>query len=275
MAAFAAAIEGVAKCAGLSRLELAAAWQLVLSRRFGCEEGRFMLPFGDLLNHSFEPSCAWRKPEKGGPSTWQLRTLRPLRVGEPINFEYCKDPNHLLLSTSGFIVPGNPYNRIMVKPADLRRGLAAACAEGGAGAAAAAEFAAWRAEEIGRQLADPEEDGPGLSMMMVARTKDGVQWNPLWLDLCGLATTSDPRGPHWSQSPGGVEGYCDTLERASWRLFETGLDEDAEALLSRGLTPNAELALRFRLGQKELLMEAVELLREQMLSRTVAVPAPR
>jgi len=260
LAAKVSAVEQVASWRGIDRDALLAAWQLMASRRFGCEDGRFMLPLGDLLNHSFQPSCAWERPEQGGRASWRLTALSRLDRGDVINFEYCQDPNHLLLSTSGFVVSDNPFNRIMAKPSDIRRCLAAV-----ANPSSAADFAQWRAGEIERQVPDPEEDSPGMSMYVVGRVPGGIQWNPLWLDLCGLAV-SISSDPHWSRQPGGAEAFCRTVEGASWGLFETAASEDSAAIERGHLSPNGLLSAQFLLGQKQLLEEAVSSLRRRMAS---------
>lgn len=249
-------LDKLSSCSGTDRSELAASLQLVMTRRFGCEEGRFMLPIGDLMNHSFYPTCVWEKPTPERQS-WRLVAGRGgVQPNEPISFCYCSDPNHLLLSTVGFVVPGNPFSRIMVKPHELRRCLTTAIAEG-PGAAAPEEFAKWRQEQIEENLPDPEEDGPGVSMFFVGRKGGGTQWNPLWLNLCGLAMATSMDGEHWSRRPGGLEEYFGVLKNASWHLFDTTLEEDEEAMKAQGLSQNRELALAFRMQQKEVLTEAL------------------
>jgi len=259
------AVEAIASFRGLPIFSVAAALQLVRSRRFGCEMGRFMLPLGDMLNHSFQPTCVWEKPVLEGRQSWRLVAVRDIQQGEPINFCYCSDPNHLLLSTNGFIVPKNPFSRIMVKPKDIRHSLLAVCEEE-PGASASADFVRWRKEEIERALADfdVEEDGPGVSMFLVGRKGAGTQWNPLWLNLCGMAIAKDAQGPHWSQRTGGCEEYLSALERASWGVFRTTQEEDGKAAKVSGLTENQQLALQFRLEQKEVMAEALSSFRQQI-----------
>lgn len=249
-------LDKLASCSGIDRSALAAAMQLVRTRRFGCEQGRFMLPLGDLTNHSFYPTCVWDKPTPER-QTWRLKAARGgMQPNEPITFCYCTDPNHLLLHTSGFVVPENPFTRIMVKPRELRESLISASAEG-PGAAAPEEFAKWRREQIEENLPDPEEDGPGVSMFFVGRKGGGTQWNPLWLNLCGLAMATSMDGAHWSQRPGGVDEYFGVLKNASWRIFGTTLEDDQEAMKAEGLSENRQLALAFRIQQKEVLTEAL------------------
>merc|ERR1711971_10067 len=247
--ALSSGLDKLASCSGIDRSQLADAMQLVMTRRFGCEQGNFMLPIGDLANHSFYPTCVWDKPIPER-QTWRLVAGRGgVQANEPITRCYCSDPNHLLLSTAGFIVPGNPFSRIMVKPRQLRECLTAAIAEG-PGAAAPEEFAKWRREQIEENLPDPEEDGPGVSMFFVGRHGGGTQWNPLWLNLCGLAMATSMDAPHWSRRPGGVDEYFGVLESASWHLFDTTLEEDQEAMKDGGLSNSRELALAFRIQQK-------------------------
>jgi len=250
-------LDKLASCTAIDRSALAAALQLVMTRRFGCEQGRFMLPIGDLLNHDFYPTCVWDKPTPER-QTWRLKAGRGgMQPNEPITFCYCSDPNHLLMRTVGFVVPGNPFNRIMVKPCELRECLAAASAEG-PGAAAPEEFSKWRQEQIAENLQDPEEDGPGMSMFFIGRSGGGTQWNPLWLNLCGLAMATSKDGDHWSRRPGGVDEYFGVLKNASWHMFDTTLEEDQEAIKAESLSENRQLALAFRIQQKEVLTEALD-----------------
>lgn len=256
------ALGKLAECTGMLKSELAAAMQLVRSRRFGYEEGRYMLPLGDLCNHSFYPTCVWEKPTAERRS-WRLVALKDLQPADSLTFSYCSDPNHLLLSTSGFIVPNNPFSRIMAKPADLRRSLEAVSAEG-SGAKAAPDFKAWRKAEIEKNLSDPDEDGAGVSMFLVGRQGAGTQWNPLWLNLCGLAIASGMEGEHWSRREGGVQEYLGAVEKASWKLFETTAEEDRKLLESGDLTANRRMCVEFRLDQKAVLQDAINGFRGQV-----------
>lgn len=259
LTATAKAYGSLAELRGLGTTELLQAMHLVHSRRFGCDDGRVMFPVGDLLNHSFEPSCEIVTPQ-GDVLTWQIRTKRHVSKGEPLTHRYCDDPNHMLLLNSGFVVPGNPNNRIMARPCDLRR-----CLSSVMRADVGEVFAGWRQAQIEEQLPDPE-GGAGMSMLLLGPGKDGgLMWNPLWLNLCGLAIISSAQDPHWSTRPGGKEDYCDAVEKASWGLFATSLDADLRDLAAEEVSANKALALEFRIGQKELLIEAIALLRQQIL----------
>ena len=48
----------------------------------------------------------------------------------------------------------------MVRPKDLRAALRSVCGK------SSEEFSAWRLEQFEEQLADPEEEGQGLSMFL-------------------------------------------------------------------------------------------------------------
>jgi len=166
------------------------------------------------------------KTVAGGEQAWRCIALRALEAGEPINWCYSKDPNHLILTTQGFIIPENPFNRVMAKPADLRKCLDSVAAP------AVSDFARWRTEEIAKQLPDPEPDAPGAALFVVGAAEGGVQWNPLWLNLCGLAVSADGQ-THWNQQPGGKQRYYNALERATLR---------SAARLSLVLSPQAQMA---------------------------------
>ncbi|CAK9007257.1 unnamed protein product [Durusdinium trenchii] len=258
------AVELLAEKSGLEATELKEALQLVLGRRFSCEVSTGMIPLGDLLNHRFYPSCEWESPSTASPESWKLRAKMDIAPGETLNFAYCEDPNHLLMTTSGFVVEENPYDRIMARPKDLREALASVC-----NAQSNEDFAQWRKQQFKEQLPDPEEEGVGLSMYLVGRQPGGIQWNDSWLNLVGLAVTEDPQGQHWSATPEGLQMYLDALEKASWSLFPRGrLEED----LAKGddfKSDNQEMAATMRRGYKQMLKEAVEKLKDRLLAGDV------
>ncbi|CAK0890302.1 unnamed protein product [Prorocentrum cordatum] len=115
-------------------------------------------------------------------------------------------------------MPENPFNRVMAKPADLRRSLDSVAVP------ALSEFAQWRAAEIAKELPDPVPDNPGAALFVVGAAEGGVRWNPLWLNLCGLAVSADGQ-THWQQQPGGKQRYYNALERATLQLFDTTYEE--------------------------------------------------
>lgn len=252
-----AALRRLSELRGLDIRAVTSAWQLVSSRRFGYDEGHMMLPIGDLLNHSFDPTCAWEPPSATSPA-WRCVATRALEAGEPINWCYAKDPNHLMLSTQGFIMPENPFNRVMAKPADLRRCLEAVFAP------ALSEFSQWRSEELAKQLPDPVPNVPGAALFVVGCAENGVQWNPLWLNMVGMAVSTDGQ-THWSQVPGGKQRFYAALEKATLMLFDTTYDEDVAALEAGGLSANRKLAKMFLLGQKELALFALGSLQQQLV----------
>lgn len=251
------AVAVVAKKWGFVDEELRAAWQLVRSRRFGSELGTCMIPLGDFLNHTCYPSCAWEPPTAQQPEVWKLRAKLDLAPGDSINFSYCEDPNHLLLSTIGVVLKDNPHSRIMARPRDLRKALLGVC-----NPQSPEEFAIWRREELERQVPEPKEEGAGMSMFLVGRQPGGLQWNPLWLDLVGLAITDSPDGQHWSAALGGTERYLAALEEASWSLFPRRLEDDPGAASETSW--NQVLAAELRCGQKSLLSEALASLRTRL-----------
>jgi len=252
------AVELLVQKSGMSDLALRESLQLVWGRRFSCDVATGMIPLGDLLNHRFYPSCAWESPTTDNPEVWKLRAKMDISPGESLNFCYCEDPNHLLMTTSGFVVKENPYDRIMVRPRELREALFSVCNE-----KSSEDFASWRKEQIEEQLPDPEDKGVGLSMYLVGRQPGGIQWNDLWLNMVGLAVTEDPNGAHWSASAEGLEMYLEALDKASWSLFPQSLEQD----LAKGETftdANQEMAAMMRRGYKELLKEAVEKLKGRL-----------
>lgn len=252
------AIASVAALRGISDKELRSAWQLVISRRFGSELGRVMVPVGDFTNHSFYPSAGWEPPTAQRPDSWICRAKIDIAAGESINWTYCEDPNHLLLSTLGCVMKENPHSRIMVRPSDLRKALELVCND-----ASPADFKTFREAEIKKLVPAVEEEGVGLSMFLVGRRPGGLQWNPLWLDLVGLAVCESGE-KHFSQEVGGTERYLDALETASWSVFSRGKMEDDPGAPSA--KPNQVLAADLRLGQKALLRDAVAGIRTRLAS---------
>ncbi|CAE7892503.1 Setd3 [Symbiodinium sp. KB8] len=228
-------ISQIAEASGLPDTEFREAMQLVMGRRFGSETSRAMMPIGDLLNHRFYPSCEWETPTPDTPC-WRLKSKMDLSPGDSLNHLYCEDPNHLLLQQSGFIMNENPHNRIMARPVDLRNALYSVC-----NSSSPEDFASFRKDEIEKELPDPDEEGVGLSMFLVGRRPGGLQWNPLWLDMIGLAVTESPDAPHWGTSPEGMEKYLHALETASWSLFPTSLEEVEADWTERAAVESAAL----------------------------------
>lgn len=249
-------ISQIAEASGLPDTEFREAMQLVMGRRFGSETSRAMMPIGDLLNHRFYPSCEWETPTPDTPC-WRLKSKMDLSPGDSLNHLYCEDPNHLLLQQSGFIMNENPHNRIMARPVDLRNALYSVC-----NSSSPEDFASFRKDEIEKELPDPDEEGVGLSMFLVGRRPGGLQWNPLWLDMIGLAVTESPDAPHWGTSPEGMEKYLHALETASWSLFPTSLEEDKDD--GKSISSNLEMATALRRGYKELLRGAIDSLRVRL-----------
>ncbi|CAE7610498.1 setd3 [Symbiodinium sp. CCMP2456] len=235
-------ISRIAEASGLPDTEFREAMQLVMGRRFGSDTSRAMMPIGDLLNHRFYPSCEWETPTPDTPC-WRLKSKMDLSPGDSLNHLYCEDPNHLLLQQSGFIMNENPHNRIMARPVDLRNALFSVC-----NSSSPEDFASFRKDEVEKQLPDPDEEGVGLSMFLVGRRPGGLQWNPLWLDMIGLAVTESPDAPHWGTSPEGMEKYLHALETASWSLFPTSLEEDTDD--GKSVSSNLEMATALRRGYK-------------------------
>lgn len=252
------AVQLLVEKSGLADVPLRESLMLVWGRRFSCDVATGMIPLGDLLNHRFYPSCAWESPTPESPDVWKLRAKMDMAAGDSLNFCYCEDPNHLLMTTSGFVVKENPYDRIMVRPSDLRKALLSVCNE-----KSSEDFASWREQQIEEQLPDPEEEGVGLSMYLVGRQPGGIQWNDLWLNMIGLAVTEDPNGEHWSATPEGLQMYLAAMEKASWSLFPQSLEQD----LAQGedfADSNQEMAATMRRGYKELLKEAVDKLKDRL-----------
>eukprot|EP00929_Paragymnodinium_shiwhaense_P071227 TRINITY_DN36220_c0_g1_i1.p1 TRINITY_DN36220_c0_g1~~TRINITY_DN36220_c0_g1_i1.p1 ORF type:complete len:498 (+),score=80.13 TRINITY_DN36220_c0_g1_i1:142-1635(+) len=247
----------VAKKNGLPDEALREAWQLVKGRRFASDTCAVMIPVGDFLNHSLESSCAWDFPTPQHPDSWTLKAKHDIKEGEPLTFTYCEDPNHLLVGSSGFVLPENPNNRIMVRPCDLRQALLKI-----SNPSSPFQFAEWRKTEIFKQLPDPEEEGVGLGMFLVGRVPNGIQWNPLWLNLVGLAITQSPDAV-WNKLPDGNKQFIEAIEAASWSIFNSGLEADLSTDVSAA-SPNVQLAAAFRRSYKKLMQEALTKLRQNM-----------
>ncbi|CAJ1451138.1 unnamed protein product [Effrenium voratum] len=238
----------------MNEVDVKEAMQIVLGRAFTCDLLTCMLPVGDMLNHTFYPSCEVEAPSVGAES-WKLRSKMDLQPGEELSWCYCEDPNHLLLQASGFVMQENPHNRIMARPSDLRKALLSVCNE-----KSPEDFDKERRKKFIEALPDPEEEGVGLSMFLVGRQPGGIQWNPLWLDLIGFAVTESPDAQHWGKTPEGTKHYFQALEKASWSLFPRNLKDDTESFTEK----NEELAAVLRRGYKKLLQEALDGLKTRL-----------
>jgi len=248
------ALQLLAAKSRMNEVDVKEAMQIVLGRAFTCDLLTCMLPVGDMLNHTFYPSCEVEAPSVGAES-WKLRSKMDLKPGEELSWCYCEDPNHLLLQASGFVMQENPHNRIMARPSDLRKALLSVCNE-----KSPEDFDKERRKKFIEALPDPEEEGVGLSMFLVGRQPGGIQWNPLWLDLIGFAVTESPDAQHWGKTPEGMKHYFQALEKASWSLFPRNLKDDTESFTEK----NEELAAVLRRGYKKLLQEALDGLKTRL-----------
>lgn len=237
------------------------ALQLVRTRRF-CIAGRSMLvPVLDLLNHSSQPqaqveppaddfvifgaACA---PRPGDEDAFSLRAAAAVPSGGELTWEYCQDPNDLLLSTHGFIVPDSPFDRLVVRPAELRTALQVVAEA----SAASGPFADAKASEVLCRLPDlgPPQTGRGLVLLDGLGQAGRPTWNPDWLELCWFMQLSGPGEPHWSRRPGGAEllraavGLAVGALRGQWELTA----EEARQL-EEGCGVGRRAALEFRREQ--------------------------
>ncbi len=93
-------------------------WALavVTSRAFrtqGPSNPASMLPLIDMCNHSFAPNCAIAPMRAGGAA--HLVAARNISAGEPLLLSYGNLENDFLLMDYGFVVPGNPYDRVQLR----------------------------------------------------------------------------------------------------------------------------------------------------------------
>ena len=95
---------------------LCAGWALaaVTSRAFrvaGPSQPASMLPLIDMCNHSFAPNC---KLQTSGNGDVQLVTLHHISQQQPLQLSYGNLSNDFLLMDYGFVVPGNPFDRVQL-----------------------------------------------------------------------------------------------------------------------------------------------------------------
>lgn len=83
---------------------------LVSSRNFGYlrhgMEESGMVPYADLLNHSFEPNTVWYFDDAS--DSFVVEATRPIPAGEQIYDSYGHKPNNELYLYYGFTLPNNP-----------------------------------------------------------------------------------------------------------------------------------------------------------------------
>lgn len=70
-----------------------------------------MLPLIDMCNHSFAPNC---KLQTTGSGDVQLVTLQHIPQQQPLQLSYGSLSNDFLLMDYGFVVPGNPFERVQL-----------------------------------------------------------------------------------------------------------------------------------------------------------------
>lgn len=95
---------------------LCAGWALavVTSRAFrvaGPSQPASMLPLIDMCNHSFAPNC---KIQTTGSGDVQLVALQHIPQQQPLQLSYGNLSNDFLLMDYGFVMPGNPFDRVQL-----------------------------------------------------------------------------------------------------------------------------------------------------------------
>ena len=70
-----------------------------------------MLPLIDMCNHSFAPNC---KLQTTGSGDVQLVTLQHIPQQQPLQLSYGNLSNDFLLMDYGFVMPGNPFDRVQL-----------------------------------------------------------------------------------------------------------------------------------------------------------------
>lgn len=70
-----------------------------------------MVPQADLANHAFQPNAVYAL--KASQGIFELRSCSPIAAGQPICITYgTEKTNFELMRDYGFIVPGNPNDRL-------------------------------------------------------------------------------------------------------------------------------------------------------------------
>ena len=70
-----------------------------------------MLPLIDMCNHSFTPNCKLQPVNNGD---LQLVALQDVPQQQPLHISYGNLSNDFLLMDYGFVVPGNPFDRVQL-----------------------------------------------------------------------------------------------------------------------------------------------------------------
>lgn len=95
---------------------MSAGWALavVTSRAFkvaGPSQPASLLPLIDLCNHCFTPNCKIQSTSNGEV---QLLALQDIPQQQPLQLSYGNLNNDFLLMDYGFMVPGNPFDRVQL-----------------------------------------------------------------------------------------------------------------------------------------------------------------
>ena len=87
----------------------------VTSRAFrvaGPSQPASMLPLVDMCNHDFAPNAQLRA---GPGNSVSLVALRSLAAGEPVLISYGMLSNNFFLLDFGFVIRGNPHDRVELR----------------------------------------------------------------------------------------------------------------------------------------------------------------
>eukprot|EP01018_Ginkgo_biloba_P020126 Gb_07348 [translate_table: standard] len=75
------------------------------------QDANMLIPYADMMNHSFEPNCSYRWRAKDRMLEVVINAGQSIRAGDEMTFSYMKEiPNNILMERYGFSSPVNPWD---------------------------------------------------------------------------------------------------------------------------------------------------------------------
>ncbi|KAL9667220.1 hypothetical protein QQ045_001570 [Rhodiola kirilowii] len=225
-----------------------------------------MLPLVDMCNHSFSPNAQIVQGPNSENSNILVKVVaeRPLKRDDSLSLNYGCLNNDLFLLDYGFVVPSNPYDCI-----ELRYDGALLDAASMASGVSSPNFSSpspWQLqilEQLGFVGENPDLkvilggadliEGRLLAALRVLLAADKECVNQYDLNTLKSLSVEAPLGiPTELAALRTVVALCViALEH-----FPTKLMDD-EAILQKGVSPSAELAIRFRIQKKSVIIDTM------------------
>ena len=235
-------------------------------RVYGPRNPAGLLPLIDMCNHTFDPNCKVRLAS-GGLGV-DLVAIKPLDAGTPLTLCYGELPNDFLLLDYGFVDPTNPYDAVKLAFSSVVDSVVATAEDEDQYAQQPKPWQIDLIAQLGLTRTSEVEIGGGskdpIGWKMLAATRILCATNQAQVrgrELRSLGDISKPLtdGRSERRARRVLASIC-ALALAS---FPTTSEEDeAELQACEPTDGDLKLAIRFRMGKKRILVNAIRAIAE-------------